>query len=82
MEQLLSRDPRQQAQDAEGSLVDADMGAYYTWIYQSRLSGADKSSFLAWSEESNMAIAIAPSIPRGKTSAGVCSMKQLLEWIR
>jgi hypothetical protein len=82
MEQLLSRDPRQQAQDAEGSLVDADMGAYYTWIYQSRLSGADQSSFLAWSEESNMAIAIAPSIPRGKISAGACSMKQLLEWIR
>jgi hypothetical protein len=81
MEQLLSRDPRQQAQDAEGSLVDADMGAYYTWIYQSRLAGADQSSFLAWSEGGNTAIAIAPSIPRGKTSATACNIKQLLEWI-
>jgi hypothetical protein len=81
MEQLLSRDPRQQGQDTEGSLVDADMGAYYIWIDQSRLAGADQSSFLAWSEESNLAIAIAPSIPRGKTSATACNMKQLLEWI-
>ena len=29
MEQLLARDPLQQPQDSEGSLTDADMGAYY-----------------------------------------------------
>ncbi|WP_433984707.1 hypothetical protein RBB78_09205 [Tunturiibacter empetritectus] len=38
MEQLLMRDPLQQAQDQEGSLIDADMGAYYAWINQSRLA--------------------------------------------
>ena len=33
--------------DPEGSLVDADMGAYYTWINLQRLPEAEKSSF--WS---------------------------------
>jgi len=51
LEQLLARDPLQQPQDREGSLVDADMGAYYTWINQSRLAGAEQSRFLAWFED-------------------------------
>jgi hypothetical protein len=48
MEQLLTRDPLQQPQDKQGSLIDADMGAYYTWINQSRLAGANQSRFLVW----------------------------------
>jgi hypothetical protein len=30
MEQLLARDPLMQPQDKAGSLIDAEMGAYYT----------------------------------------------------
>ena len=44
--------------DPAGSLVDADMGAYYTWINLQRLSGADQSSFIAWSEGHGEAVAI------------------------
>ena len=47
--------------DPAGSLVDADMGAYYTWINLQRLSGANQSSFIAWYEGHSEAVAIAPS---------------------
>ena len=36
--------------DPAGSLVDADMGAYYQWINQQRLPQSGRSSFLAWFE--------------------------------
>lgn len=55
--------------DPEGSLVDADMGAYYTWINQQRLAGADQARFLAWFEGGKEALAIGPSTPRGTVSS-------------
>jgi hypothetical protein len=50
------------ALDFTGSLADADIGAYYTWINLQRLPGAENSAFLAWFESHNQAIAISPSI--------------------
>jgi hypothetical protein len=82
MEQLLARDPLQQPQDREGSLVDADMGAYYTWINQSRLAGADQSRFLVWFEGHRLVCAISPTLPRGATSIAPTNMRQVLEWMR
>src|SRR5205807_9923554 len=32
--------------DPLGSLIDADMGAYYNWLNLQRLAGAEQSSFL------------------------------------
>ena len=81
MEQLLARDPLQQTQDTEGSLIDADIGAYYTWINQSRLSGADESRFLVWFEDRNLACAISPTLPKGRTSTGAINMRQVLEYM-
>jgi hypothetical protein len=51
--------------DPLGSLVDADMGAYYTWVNLQRLSGAAQSSFIAWFEGHSEAIAVAPSLQPG-----------------
>jgi hypothetical protein len=82
MEQLLARDPLSQPQDEQGSLVDADMGAYYTWINQSRLPGAEQARFLAWWEDRNLALVISPSMPRGSRSSASANMKQLLDWVR
>ena len=81
MEQLLTRDPLRQSQDGEGSLIDADMGAYYTWINQSRLTGGDQSRFLAWFEDHGLACAIAPGMARGTVSTASASMRQVLEWM-
>jgi hypothetical protein len=82
MEELLARDPLSQPEDEQGSLVDADMGAYYTWINQSRLPGAEQARFLAWWEDKNLAVVASPSIPRGSQSSARANMQQLLEWIR
>jgi hypothetical protein len=78
MEQLLARDPLMQPQDKAGSLIDADMGAYYTWINQSRLAGAEQSRFLVWFEGHRLACAIAPTLPPGKTSTTPTTMGRLL----
>ena len=66
--------------DPEGSLIDADMGAYYNWLNQQRLPGAEQSSFLVWFEGHNEAVAIGPSLPRGTTSDAVADLQQLLTW--
>ena len=44
--------------DYVGSLVDGDMGAYYNWLNQQRLPGAEQSSFLAWFEGQGEGLAI------------------------
>jgi hypothetical protein len=64
--------------DLAGSLVDADMGAYYNWLNQQRLPGADQSAFLVWFEGHSQALAIGPSIPRGTVSTTVADLSELL----
>ncbi len=89
---LLRYAPRQTAQtidamlrgaslgpDPAGSLVDADMGAFYTFLNLSRLSGAEDMRFLAWFEDHSEAVAIGPGLPRGTTSNSPMSMHQVLK---
>ena len=64
--------------DPLGSLIDADMGAYYHWINQQRLPGSERSSFLAWFEGHNQAVAIGPSFPMGTESASEIDLRELL----
>lgn len=66
--------------DILGSLVDADMAAYYNWLNQQRLPGAEQASFLVWFEGHNQALAIGPSLPRGTESSSPADLGQLLEW--
>jgi hypothetical protein len=81
MNELLSpsREPAQL--DPLGSLVDADMGAYYNWINQQRLPGSDKSLFLAWFENHREAMAVSPSVPRGTVSATNSTLPEILSWM-
>jgi len=67
--------------DAMGSLVDADNGAYYNWLNQQRLTGAEQSSFLAWFEDHGEAVAIGPAMPRGTESTTATDLKTLLSWM-
>lgn len=78
MSELLTGEPRDVELDYEGSLIDADMAAYYQWINQQRLTGAERSSFVAWFEGQNQAVAIAPTMPRGTESKSPLTMQQLL----
>jgi hypothetical protein len=78
MNELLAGVNSSNAADLEGSLVDADMGAYYTWINQQRLSGSERSVFLAWFEGQNQAVAIGPSLPRGTTSSSSMTVEKII----
>jgi hypothetical protein len=68
--------------DPAGSLVDADMGAYYTWIDLQRLSGAGHSSFVAWFEGHNEAVAIGPSFVPGTESHDNLNLAEILRRIQ
>jgi len=57
------------------------MGAYYTWLNQQRLPGAEQSSFLVWFENRNEALAIGPSLARGTESTTAATLAELLAWI-
>jgi hypothetical protein len=80
MNELLSVSTEKIEFDPEGSLVDADMGAYYNWINQQRLTGADHSSFVAWFENRNEAVAIGPTVPRGTVSNSPTDLGKILSW--
>jgi hypothetical protein len=64
--------------DPAGSLADADMGAYYTWINLQRLSGANQSSYIAWYEGHREAVAIGPSLAAGTESHENVSLAEIL----
>jgi hypothetical protein len=78
MNELLSGDERTVEMDAPGALIDADMGAYYMWLGQQRLSGAEQSSFLIWFEDHAEAFVVSPSLPRGTESNARVDMRWLL----
>ena len=65
--------------DPQGALVDADMGAYYTWVNQMRLAGADESSFVVWFENHAEALVISPSAARGLQSNRPVDLNQLVD---
>jgi hypothetical protein len=78
MQELLLEAQRTPDLDPEGSLVDGEMGAYYTWINAQRLPGAERSSFLGIFEGGKQAIAIGPAVEKGATINGSVNVKDLI----
>jgi hypothetical protein len=78
MNELLSGDEQTVEMDAPGSLIDADMGAYYMWLDQQRLPGAEEASFLIWFEDHQEAFIVCPSLPRNTESNSRVEMHWLL----
>jgi hypothetical protein len=81
MSELISEGRDQGKLDPAGSLADADMGAYYNFLNQQRLPGAEQSSFLVWFENHSEALAVSPSMPRGTESTSAVDLRALLSWI-
>jgi hypothetical protein len=83
MNELLSASQRQSETelDPAGSLLDADMGAYYNWLNQQRLAGAEQSSFLVWFEGHSQALAMGPAVPRGTESDDEIDVSKLVSWV-
>jgi hypothetical protein len=78
MNELLAATLESAELDPVGSLVDADMAAYYNWLNQQRLPGATQSSFLVWFEGHAQALVIGPATPRGTTSTNTVTLTELL----
>ena len=79
MNDVLRGTPTSEVLDPHGALVDADMGAYYTWLNQMRLSGADRAGFLAWFENHSEALLISPSVEPGAQSDARVDLNRLLD---
>lgn len=79
MNELLAGTSDRNAPDPQGSLIDADMGAYYTWIDQRRLTGADQAAFIAWSHAHGHAVVVGPMAPRGTTTENRMTMRQIFQ---
>ena len=80
MRELLTEAQGKPALDPQGSLIDADMGAYYTWLNQQRLTGAgSESRFLVWFEDHSEAVVLAPSLPKGTSSEEDVDLRTLLD---
>jgi hypothetical protein len=80
MNEMLSASHEVADLDPIGSLVDADMGAYYNWLNLQRLTGAEQSIFVVWFEGHSEAVALGPSMPRGTESTASIGLDQLLNW--
>ena len=78
MNELLNSADAHVELDPAGSLVDGDMAAWYHWLNQQRLPGADRSTFLVWFEAQQQALVVAPSLPRGVESDSAIDLKALL----
>ena len=81
MNAMLAPDAAVAQVDLAGSLVDADMGAYYTWVNLMRLTGAEQASFVVWFEGQSEALAIGPGMARGVASGTTCDPTQILSWV-
>jgi hypothetical protein len=78
MNELLAGNEQAIEMDAPGALIDADMGAYYMWLEQQRLPGAEAASFLIWFEDHAEALVIAPKLARNTESNARVEMRWLL----
>jgi hypothetical protein len=77
MNEMISASANSPELDPVGSLVDADFGSYYNFLNQQRLPGADHSSFVAWFEGHNQAVAIGPKWQRNTQSSTPTDFKTL-----
>ena len=62
--------------DPQGSLRDAEMGAYYSWIEMNRISSPGKLTLLAWVENQPVAVILGPGAPAGTTCTTPLTLRQ------
>lgn len=65
--------------DPQGSLRDAEMGAFYHWIEMQRITAPDRLTFIAWVEEHSYAVVCGPGAAAGATSTAPLTLQQTLK---
>lgn len=75
----LLRQVAPQSSDPEGSLRDAEMGAYYTWIEMNRITAPGNGSYFAWLEGTSTAVVIGSDAPAGTQCATPLNLEQVLK---
>jgi hypothetical protein len=78
MDELLADEGEIPTMDPEGSLVDADMGAYYIWLNQRHLIASNQATFLVWFEDHKEALIISPKHAPGTMSNEVINIHKIL----
>jgi hypothetical protein len=76
-ELLRTADPSRM--DPEGSLRDAEMGAYYTWIEMNRITSQGNGTFFAWVEGAAQAVVIGRNAPHGTQCTTPLQLKDALK---
>ncbi len=74
----LLQSPETDRLDPEGSLQDADMGAWYAWIEMNRITAQGNGTFFAWLEGSRRGVLIGRSTPAGTASNTPMTLEQAL----
>ena len=69
---------RENEVDAEGSLRDAEMGAYYNLLDMDRISERGRHVFVLWLEGTSNAIIVAPHAPAGTRSDAPTTLQDAL----
>jgi hypothetical protein len=64
--------------DPDGSLIDADMAAYYAYLELAQLPGAAEASLLVWFEDRPLAFTAGPRIPKNTTTGTACTLTDML----
>jgi hypothetical protein len=78
MDWRISHPDREQAPDGPGSLIDAEMGAYLSYVNLMRLPDAERASLLVWHEGYGQALLVRTDLPRGVESNSAMTLKELL----
>ena len=78
MDEMLADEGEIFPPDPQGSLVDADMAAYYIWLNQRRLNESDRASFLVWFENHKEALMVSPILNAGTESRERISLEKML----
>ncbi|HTV05373.1 MAG TPA: hypothetical protein VME86_08390 [Acidobacteriaceae bacterium] len=62
--------------DPDGSLVDADMAAFYAYLELMQLPGSAQASILVWFEDHPLVFVAGPLIPRGTYTDSPCTLTE------
>ena len=79
MNDMLEQRAQSAELDAEGALVDADMGIYYAWLAMQRQPRGERANLLAYVEGHGEAFVAGPQVTRGAESTTPLRVSQVLD---